>query len=64
MIIASRAFDGSFQREIFSSIFLSKYITYASLSVLSSSEKEPHRLILLHTFLYFQQSLAKAEPAP
>jgi hypothetical protein len=59
--IAKRASDGSFQRVLFSSSFLSKYATYANLRVLSSSVKTPARLILLHKFVCFEQSFIKAE---
>jgi hypothetical protein len=61
--IANKASEGFFQRVILVSSTLSKYVTYANFTVLSLSAKEPAQLILLHIFLYFKQSLEKAELA-
>ena len=61
--IASKAFEGFSQRVILLSRILSKYVTYANFIVLSSSAKLPAQVILLHIFLYFEQSLLKVELA-
>jgi hypothetical protein len=61
--IAKRASDGFFQRVEFKSSFLSKYVTYKNLIDLSLSVKSPPRVILLQIFLYFEQTLEKAELA-